>query len=228
MAENKKNKELSEEVKRLQKMLQADTCSRMKDSNTDNEELCMSGDEVSGKAGKTSRRRDTNKRKRHSGLEAGEIDMPSRIHEDSVLQRESAKDIDKETMHRESLVVSQKTNVNFQPLCCRNLEGPGGSVSGTSNCLFQELIEYVLGLKFSIVDLSEGRCISVAHQSSGYSFTLTWMNSATGKNPEILYRFLSLGTFERVAPEWMTDDLMFSTTMCPIFFERVSRVVKIS
>lgn len=103
------DKELSEELRKLQKMRQAETFSRMKDSNTDNEELCMSGgDEVSGEAGNSARRRDTNKRKRHSGSETGDMDMPSRIHEDSVLRIESAKDLHKETMHRECLVISRK------------------------------------------------------------------------------------------------------------------------
>ncbi|KAJ7950782.1 Leucine-rich repeat receptor protein kinase [Quillaja saponaria] len=36
-----------------------------------------------------------------------------------------------------------------------------------------------------------------------------------------MYHVLSLGTFERVAPEWMREDIMFSTTMCSIFFEGV-------
>lgn len=45
----------------------------------------------------------------------------------------------------------------------------GGSVTSTSNCLFQELTEYVLGLKFSIVDKTEEICISAMHQSSGNS-----------------------------------------------------------
>ncbi|XP_004293157.1 PREDICTED: uncharacterized protein LOC101314727 [Fragaria vesca subsp. vesca] len=220
MEENKKNKELSEELRKLQKMRQAETFSRMKDSNTDNDELCMSGgDEVSGEVGNSTRRRDTNKRKRRSGSETGDMDMPSRIHEDSVLRSESAKDLHKETMHREYLVISRKTNVNFQSQCCRNLEESGGSVTGTSNCLFQELTEHLWGLKFSILDQTEETCIKAVHQSSGYSFTLTWVNRATG-NQEILYRFLSLGTFERVAPEWMDDELLFSKTMLPIFFER--------
>lgn len=223
MEENRKNKELSEEVMKLQKMLQVETFSRMKDSNTDNGELCMpGGGEVSGEAGKSSKRRNTNKRKRHSGSETGDVDMPSSSYEDNEIPRESAKDLHKEVVHRGSLVVSHK------PQCCGNFEGSGGSVTSTSHCLFQELTEYVLGLKFSIVDKTEEICISAMHQSSGYSFSLTWVNRATGEEPELLYRALSLGTFERVAPEWMSDELMFSPTMCPIFFERVFRVVKMS
>ncbi|OIV92552.1 hypothetical protein TanjilG_02315 [Lupinus angustifolius] len=39
---------------------------------------------------------------------------------------------------------------------------------------------------------------------------------------------LSSGTFERVASEWMREDIMFSPYMCPVFFERVSRVIKLN
>ena len=62
----------------------------------------------------------------------------------------------------------------------------------------------------------------------GYSFTLTWISKAPGEEAELLYHVLSLGTFERVAPEWMREDIMFSPTMCPIFFERVSHVIKLN
>lgn len=60
---------------------------------------------------------------------------------------------------------------------------------------------------------------------AGYSFSLTWITNSHGE-VELLYRVLSLGTFERVAPEWMKETLMFSTSMCSVFFERVSRVIK--
>ncbi|KAF2287417.1 hypothetical protein GH714_039856 [Hevea brasiliensis] len=98
--------------------------------------------------------------------------------------------------------------------------------SGSTNCQFQALIEYLLGMKFSSVNQTEGICISALHQSSGYSFSLTWVKRAGAEEPELLYRVSTLGTFERVAPEWMRSVLMFSTSMCPIFFERVSRVIK--
>ena len=61
---------------------------------------------------------------------------------------------------------------------------------------------------------------------TGYSFSLTWLEKEDGKEGELLYHVLSLGTFERVAPEWMKEAIMFSTTMCPIFFEKVSGVVR--
>lgn len=62
---------------------------------------------------------------------------------------------------------------------------------------------------------------------TGYSFSLTWEENAAGKESELLYRVVSLGTFERVAPEWMREVLVFSTSMCPIFFERIANVIKL-
>lgn len=44
---------------------------------------------------------------------------------------------------------------------------------------------------------------------------------------ELLYKVVSLGTLVRVAPKWMREVTMFSTSMCPVFFERVSRVVNL-
>lgn len=62
---------------------------------------------------------------------------------------------------------------------------------------------------------------------TGYAFTLTWMKNEAVEEPELLYRVLTLGTFERVAPEWMRSVLMFSMRMWPIFFERLACVIKL-
>ncbi|RDX86476.1 hypothetical protein CR513_32187, partial [Mucuna pruriens] len=56
--------------------------------------------------------------------------------------------------------------------------------------------------------------------SLGYSFSLSWIRKSPGEEAELLHHILSLGTFERVAPQWMKEDIMFSPSMCPIFFER--------
>lgn len=61
----------------------------------------------------------------------------------------------------------------------------------------------------------------------GYSFSISWISRAPGEEAELLYHVLSLGTLERLAPEWMREDIMFSPTMCPIFFERVTRVINL-
>eukprot|EP00268_Persea_americana_P036627 TRINITY_DN3614_c0_g1_i1.p1 TRINITY_DN3614_c0_g1~~TRINITY_DN3614_c0_g1_i1.p1 ORF type:complete len:220 (+),score=40.89 TRINITY_DN3614_c0_g1_i1:57-716(+) len=63
-------------------------------------------------------------------------------------------------------------------------------------------------------------------ETSGYTFSLTWVKNAAGQD-ELLYHVLSLGTFERVAPEWMREDLMFSMSMCPIFFLRINEITRL-
>ncbi|GMP87815.1 hypothetical protein CsSME_00040036 [Camellia sinensis var. sinensis] len=120
------------------------------------------------------------------------------------------------------------------PECCRRKidlsECLGGiNLTGDANCMFQDLLEWSLGMKLSTATQTEGKCISALHQSSGYSFSLTRVNKG-GKEEEVelVYSVLSLGAFERVAPEWMREVIMFSVKMCPIFFERVSRVIKLS
>ncbi|ESQ29178.1 hypothetical protein EUTSA_v10023995mg, partial [Eutrema salsugineum] len=42
----------------------------------------------------------------------------------------------------------------------------------------------------------------------------------------LLYKVVSLGTFQRLGPKWMKDVIKFHTSMCPVFFERVSRLTK--
>uniref|UniRef100_A0A2N9J8V6 DUF7806 domain-containing protein n=1 Tax=Fagus sylvatica TaxID=28930 RepID=A0A2N9J8V6_FAGSY len=130
----------------------------------------------------------------------------------------------KETVPSDALVNAQ------QPECCRrtiNTSDGGMNESGSANCLFQAFVEYLVGMKLTAVTRTEGMSISALHQSSGYSFSLTWVDKAAGEEAELLYRVLSLGTFERVAPEWMREVILFSTSMCPTFFERVSRVIRL-
>ncbi|KAK9086641.1 hypothetical protein Syun_029035 [Stephania yunnanensis] len=105
-----------------------------------------------------------------------------------------------------------------QPNCCM-------AKTTSSGCTFQTLMEWLVGLKFASVSGAEGLCLSVCHQSSGYSFNLTWVIKASGEEAELLYHAASLGTFDKVAPDWMKEDIIFSTTMCPLFFKRLSRVL---
>ncbi|XP_010536393.1 PREDICTED: uncharacterized protein LOC104811411 isoform X2 [Tarenaya hassleriana] len=111
------------------------------------------------------------------------------------------------------------------PACCKNTR----AISSESViCTFQTLSEYLLGMELSTINQFNGVCIIASHPSSGYSFSLTRVNNSRGGGePELLYNLVSLGTFERVAPDWMRDALMFSPSMCPVFFERVSRVIKL-
>ncbi|CAO2837275.1 unnamed protein product [Amaranthus hypochondriacus] len=108
-----------------------------------------------------------------------------------------------------------------QPECCQssiNDEAP-------CKCLFQNFVECLTGMKVSIFNQPEGRGIHAVHQSSGYSFNLTWLNKVTW-GEELLCHVTSLGTFANVAPEWMQEDIIFSTSMCSIFFERLFRFIR--
>ncbi|CAN1301167.1 hypothetical protein LINPERPRIM_LOCUS24830 [Linum perenne] len=61
---------------------------------------------------------------------------------------------------------------------------------------------------------------------AGYTFSLTWVKKSTRGEleTELVYQVGTLGTFEKVVPEWMRSVIMFSISMCPIFFERLAQV----
>ncbi|GAB2218409.1 hypothetical protein Droror1_Dr00001632 [Drosera rotundifolia] len=109
-----------------------------------------------------------------------------------------------------------------KPECCTR----GTYTAGLGKCIFHDLIERFIGMKISVANDSEGPSLCIVHQSSGYSFSLTWVENASVDETELLYRVSSLGTFEMVAPEFMRDEIKFSMQMCPVFFNRVSRVIK--
>ncbi|CAN1301169.1 hypothetical protein LINPERPRIM_LOCUS24830 [Linum perenne] len=81
-------------------------------------------------------------------------------------------------------------------------------------------------MKLSAVNQNGGTCISVIHKTSGYTFSLTWVKKSTRGEleTELVYQVGTLGTFEKVVPEWMRSVIMFSISMCPIFFERLAQV----
>ncbi|XP_012448109.1 uncharacterized protein LOC105771240 isoform X5 [Gossypium raimondii] len=131
------------------------------------------------------------------------------------------KDLSEKALSREDLT-------HFQlPECCKGSPDASATVTARATCLFQALTECLLDMKISTNNQTGGLCISALHQPSGYSFSLTWINKAGGEEAELVYRVLSLGTFERVAPEWMRDVIKFSTGMCPLFFQRVAHVIKL-
>ncbi|XP_024015518.1 golgin subfamily A member 6-like protein 22 [Eutrema salsugineum] len=119
---------------------------------------------------------------------------------------------------------STETLLVSQPQCSKTTDD--GSINSAGRT-FQALSEHLLGMKLSINNEEERACIIALHPSSGLSFSLTWVNNSTGEESELLYKVVSLGTYERVAPKWMRHVIKFSTSMCPVFFERVSRVVKL-
>ncbi|GLT36417.1 hypothetical protein SLA2020_107960 [Shorea laevis] len=217
MEESKKNKLLSEEVGRLQK-LQIEE--HRKGGKNDNIHVSSPGcfqvavEDVSG----NSSRRMTRKRGRNSRVQIEATGTPDFSNQDNSMVRESAKDLSNGTLSQEVPAFDQ------QPECCIAGAVANGSVLAT--CPFRTLIECLVGMEVSTVNQAEGPCISALHQSSGYSFNLTWVAKADGGETEFLYRVSSLGTFERIAPEWMREVIIFSTRMCPIFFERISRLIK--
>ncbi|KAJ8754509.1 hypothetical protein K2173_005670 [Erythroxylum novogranatense] len=98
--------------------------------------------------------------------------------------------------------------------------------SYSSNCPFQALIEYLIGMKLSVVNQTEGATlISSFRPLTCYAFSLTWVKKAVGEEPKLVYHVQTLGNFERIAPEWMRSDLMFSMSMFPIFFERIAKKI---
>ncbi|KAG0475517.1 hypothetical protein HPP92_015203 [Vanilla planifolia] len=75
--------------------------------------------------------------------------------------------------HKEDMLV---------PNCCRRTKADFGFESGKSYspCAFHTLVELLVGMKFSVEHHSEGLCVTVTHQMSGYSFTLSWVRDKRG------------------------------------------------
>nr|GMC68078.1 uncharacterized protein LOC109179488 isoform X1 [Ipomoea batatas]GME09248.1 uncharacterized protein LOC109179488 isoform X1 [Ipomoea batatas] len=213
MEENLKNKELSEEIERLQSLEQQRQVNNLsQDYEGENGQANDPGG-VSPHAFKSPTIKKTRKRSRQSLL----------VNENPVDASDAEENLDD--------LMKEPTNglckMIEAPCCRRIMDASGNEVTDTEHltCMFQDLAGCIVGMKLSPFMENEEYLISALHESSGYSFTLTWINNSSGK-PELLYRVSSLGTFERIAPEWMRDVLMFSTSMCPIFFERLSRVIK--
>uniref|UniRef100_A0ACD5VXC2 Uncharacterized protein n=1 Tax=Avena sativa TaxID=4498 RepID=A0ACD5VXC2_AVESA len=110
--------------------------------------------------------------------------------------------------------------------CTRNICIPGnGTDESSSSCVYHMLAESLVGMKFSLKNETEGFSLSVHHEASGYNFTLTWLEQPDGG--EWAYKYSSLGTLEKIALEWMkVQDIRFSVTMCPVFFQRISRLIR--
>ncbi|KAH1137140.1 hypothetical protein AAZX31_10G065000 [Glycine max] len=213
MEETRKNEALSEEVEKLLKLRQEGTSH---DLNY-NSKIMTLDDQF--KANYSSSVRMTRKRTRQNALEKEARLISFENDQANSVERESTENTCKETASGKLLEGCTKAN-----------DQPGIDVqeSGRRNWLIQVLFEYALGMKLSTDYQTEGICLSAVHQSSGYSFSLSWISKSPDEEAELLYHVLSLGTFERVAPEWMREDIMFSPSMCPIFFERVYRVIKLN
>ncbi|XP_076882040.1 uncharacterized protein LOC143530374 [Bidens hawaiensis] len=212
LEENQKNKQLSEEIERL----------RRKEVDSGDKQSPRSPLSTSNSA----------KRKR--------IVIHENEHENSPLSTSNSAKRKRLTIHaneNENEVVDTDNifsgvfnNGATQAKCCR--PRLGGTVNAASDsCMFQELVERLVDLKFSIGTPSDDSIqINAVHESSGYSFSLGWVKHSGPGEEEVLmmYRVSSLGTFERVAPEWMRDVMLFSESMLSIFFKRLSVYLKSS
>ncbi|KAF8009242.1 hypothetical protein BT93_J0282 [Corymbia citriodora subsp. variegata] len=222
--EIQKNKELSEEVARLRRLLDRDpTFIQDKGGNDDKQLHTPEGEQSKSDVLHGSCQSSRRKRRRRSGTDISNAVRPlTDVQEKSQL-------LGLEEESRGDAVPRGAFQDAHQPGCCiRTDEKSGGGVSdgSTFECMFQALIQYILGMKFSIGDQTGKFCLVALHESSGYSFSLTWANGASGGDVELMYSVLSLGTYERIAPEWMREVIKFSISMCPIFFQRISRVIR--
>ncbi|KAK7262318.1 hypothetical protein RJT34_29885 [Clitoria ternatea] len=209
MEETKKNEALSEEVEKLLKLCQEGTSRGL-----NNKIMIMTEDDQFKANSNSSSIRMTRKRSRQIALE----------NEGNSVEREPAQNSGKVIASGKAPESSTKAN---------GQSGVDLQKSDNSDWLIQVLFEYALGMKLSThsTKYQTGQtqiCLSALHQSSGYEFSLSWISNSPEEEAELLYQVSSLGTFERVAPEWMREDIMFSPSMCPIFFERISHVIKLN
>lgn len=213
MEESKKNEALLEEVEKLQKLLKEGTSGDLNNSS----KVMNMNDQFNNTPNNSSMRM-TRKRRRQEqdALDKEARSIPCEIDEGNSVEREPTQSFLKENASNKLLECSTKAN---------DQSGVDLQESGHPNWLFQALFEYTLDMKLSIDNQTGRLSLFAMHQSSGYSFSLSWISKAPGEEAELLYHVLSLGTLERLVPEWMREDIMFSPTMCPIFFERVSRVI---
>ncbi|MED6160175.1 hypothetical protein PIB30_048844 [Stylosanthes scabra] len=217
LEEKKKNEALTEEVEKLLKQKQQRTSRFISNSDVmeENGQLTAIPNSL-----ERSSVRMTRKRSRQAALEKESSFISSENREGDSVVRESMQNICKEMVSGKKKLLESCTEVNDQ-------SGVPSTQNDNCNWLIRELFEHALGMKLSVQYQTGSISLSALHQSSGYSFTLTWISKAAEEEAELMYHVLSLGTFERVAPEWMREDIMFSPTMCSIFFERVSHVIKL-
>ncbi|GKC32942.1 hypothetical protein Tco_1040236 [Tanacetum coccineum] len=210
--ENQKNKELLEEIERLHK----------KGSHSSSSGDLLAIEHVSGSPLSSGRTKtSTNRKRRRNGVKEVEVSPSVGGQHDHTLSGQSVN-----TLDEENIFSGPFSNAN-QPTCCRQRLDPSVNASDSRICMFQELVECLLDLKFSVpTQTDDNIIISAVHESSGYSFSLGWVKNTAGEE-ELMYRVSSLGTFERVAPEWMRDVMLFSKSMCRVFFNRVSGIVKL-
>ncbi|KAG6534946.1 hypothetical protein ZIOFF_008856 [Zingiber officinale] len=104
------------------------------------------------------------------------------------------------------------------------IEDKGKQSDDRSNFIFQTLMRFLVGMDLYADNQTESPSILMVHKTSGYSFSLTWIQHE-GDEGEWMYHVSSLGTLESIAWDWMKEDIIFSAVMCRDFFERVSLII---
>ncbi|XP_074367523.1 uncharacterized protein LOC141707968 isoform X2 [Apium graveolens] len=221
MEENQKKKELLQETERLQSLQREGLCCIFryeKNEKPSSPDRSLVGSDPLNKLAAKKRKVST------SGACSKTVDIQSG---DGELDQSALKDSSEQLSKRSRF--SENLQGSDQPKCCKqktSLSGDDENVPGNTICMFQELVECLVGMKVCIDTKADETCISAIHQLSGYSFSLTWIKNSQGDD-ELLYRVLSLGTIENIALEWMKEMIMFNMKMLPVFFEKMSRVVKL-
>ncbi|KAJ8545888.1 hypothetical protein K7X08_018471 [Anisodus acutangulus] len=96
---------------------------------------------------------------------------------------------------------AQPNNILQPAFCRRNVNNSGDAATDICPgiCIFQDLVHGKVGMGFSTVVENEELCISALHESSGFSFSLTWINNAS-KELELVYPFFVTGYFWESGP----------------------------
>ncbi|KAH7560680.1 hypothetical protein JRO89_XS10G0070000 [Xanthoceras sorbifolium] len=206
---------LSQEVERLQKVHQEAISSRSKDGRNDNMLLNTpeGAQTTSGKLSSVSAKGMTRKRRRDSEAEREGMVMASDSGRDDAIAVESAKDSSKETVSIGSAY--------DQRVC------PSGGCRSFDLMAFAWHDAMVYWMYLFILFYFQLVQMMMALISYMLFVQPNVGKSEAGEELELLYRVSSLGTFERVAPDWMRDVIVFSVSMCPMFFDRIGRVIKL-
>nr|CAB3476855.1 unnamed protein product [Digitaria exilis] len=92
---------------------------------------------------------------------------------------------------------TENTDISQEQECSRRHTCLTGN--GTNECpsahMFHLLLQSLVRMKITVHDGTEGFLVSVSHEATGYSFTLTWLE----KPGEWSYKLTSLGTLDRSA-----------------------------
>ncbi|KAJ3697540.1 hypothetical protein LUZ61_001245 [Rhynchospora tenuis] len=144
------------------------------------------------------------------------VEMPKLQKNEATISIETMKEPPKADNIEEDNA-SQEEIAN-QSVCRCISDGHGDQVVRDSiSDILRTLIENVLGMRVTFGP----QCAEVVHEKSGYAFSLTW--STDGE--ELVYRVSSLGTLANIALNWMKEEIIFNTKMCPLFFNRICGII---